>query len=208
LVRELEPELRRMRHELESIRSDKSRRLQRAAKLQGIDPLVCLWLACQRAVAWTTPCGAPGGAHGEPQRDFLERAVKMARSGCAITHPQIAAGDVQPAQRLFAAFRYAVVKDPEHLPTGLLVVSLPGGGVQKTTSQKMAEEVRGEPFTFSEIWNHQLSRINARNSAEVFSHTRTTLANELLENHRVAPTAESHRVLRRAWGTISWRLTQ
>ncbi len=201
-------QLRKLRSELDAIQHSRSLRGQRACNRHGLHPLARLWLACERAVAWAGGIAQSKTGDADDALDFLERAVRLARQGAVATQLRIHRHNGMDARQLFFVLRCMIVKDPMHLPTSLLRVSLPSGQTVEATTREQAEELRGVPFTFAEIWAHQIDRMGPRNSLEVFSHPFTATANDYLRQHRKRPTAESDAVHLHAWGTIAWRLRQ
>ena len=199
-------ELRELRTELDAIHRCRSRQGQRVCNLHGVYPLVRLWLACERAVAWTGAIGPSRSKDAEEASDFLERAVRLAKRGAAVAPPRIRKHNVADARQLFFVLRCLIVKDPQHLPSSLLRVTLPSGKTVQAGTREHAEQLRGAPFTFADIWRHQVERMGPRNSREIFSHPFTAPANRFRREHRARPTAESRAVLAHAWGTIAWRL--
>jgi hypothetical protein len=195
-------EVQRLRQTLERLEGDESKIRQPVFKRDANDPLVRLWLACERAVAWTEI--AP--------RKPLEGAIEAVRGNREVNLPRLSprsALNVRRANRLFFVLRCAVARDPNHLPKGLCSVVTADGAVKVAANRHDAEAVRGEPFTFAEIQAFQESRMpkgSERNSKEIYSHDYTTPGRKLAAEHRAHPTPESKAIDEQAWGTLLWRL--
>ena len=194
-------EVRSVRRGLERMESDKSK-IRKPVFKRDVDPLTRLWLACERAVAWT-----------EIERcQPLEGAIGAARGSRKVSLPALSprsALNVQRANRLFFVLRCAIAHDPNHLPKGLCSVVTADGEVKVAANRHDAEAVRGEPFSFAEIQAFQEGRMpegSERNSKEIYSHDYTTPGRKFAAEHRAHPTPESKRIDEQSWGTLLWRL--
>lgn len=201
--------LRQLRSDVSDIRSDKSLSRQPVHKNRAFDPLARLWLACERAAAWTDRLDDSKEASDQPPQDVLDLAIEAAQSGRRIELPAIKRHNVNRANRLFFALRCTVARDPGHLPKGLLAVTDRTGKARIAGSREAAEGHRGEPFTFEEILAHQQSRngTEARlDPKEVYSHAYTRIGKAFAKELARNPTAESDIIAAQAWGPIGWRL--
>lgn len=209
--------MQKLRRELDAIMADPSLRRQRALVQKGTAPLTRLWLACLNAVRWTDAIRAPKVARArigwdftDHHPDFVDQAIMHVRKGEKLTLPKLGDHHRDVARELFFALRCAIVRDPEHLPSGLTVQTEAGQAVPARWRDH-AERLCGSPLSFAKIYAHVEKRHAAgglRNSKEVLSHAFVTPANAFLKAHANAPTAESIRIIKQAAGTAHWRLTQ
>lgn len=201
--------LRQLRSDVNNIRSDKSLSRQPVYKRREFDPLARLWLACERAVAWTGPVNDSEKAVYKPQPEVLDLAIEAVRFGKRVTLPAIKRHNVHRANRLFFLLRCTVTRDPGHLPKGLLAVTDSAGNAIIAGTREIAEAHRGEPFTFEEIHAHQQSRIGTgerRDPKEAYSHAYTRIGKAFSKEFARNPTTESRIIAEQAWGPIGWRL--
>jgi len=201
--------LRQLRADVSDIRSDKSLSRQPVYKSRAFDPLARLWLACERAVAWTGPIDERDKATCDSEPEVLDLAIKAAQSGKRIELPAIKRHNVHRANQLFFLLRCMVARDPGHLPKGLLAVTDGAGKAITAGTREAAEVHRGEPFTFGEIHAHQQSRNGTgerRDQKEAYSHAYTRIGKVFAKEIARNPTAESNIIAAQAWGTIGWRL--
>lgn len=206
-LRQARVNMRALRVELNAIRKDASRRNQHAHVLKGAHPLVRLWLACERAVAWTGPADHGERAVDRMSPEPLDLAIREARCNRSVAEPRIAKHNVHRARELFFALRCTIVRDPRHFAEGLLDVTLDTGQAISASTREAAEQRRGAAYGFDEIYAHQLSRMKTeRNGEEIFSHGYTRPANAFMKAHRRKSTKDSRAVVEHAWGTIDWRL--
>lgn len=200
--------LRQLRSDVSDIRSDKSLSRQPVHKNRAFDPLARLWLACERAAAWTDRLDSKK-ASDQPPPDVLDLAIEAAQSGRRIELPAIKRHNVHRANRLFFVLRCTVARDPGHLPKALLAVTDRTGKALIAGSREAAEDHRGEPFTFEEIHAHQKSRNGTEvrlDPKEVYSHAYTRIGKAFAKEIARNPTAESDIIAAQAWGPIGWRL--
>ncbi len=201
--------LRQLRADISDIRSNKSLARQPVYKSRDFDPLARLWLACERAVAWTGPINEKDKVVHGPQPEVLDLAIEAVRLGKSVALPAIKRHNVRLANRLFFLLRCTVTRDPGHLPKGLLAVTDCAGKSMIAGTREAAEVHRGEPFTFEEIHTHQQSRIGTgerRDPKEAYSHAYTRIGKVFAKEFARNPTAESSIIAEQAWGPIGWRL--
>lgn len=201
--------LRQLRADVSDIRSDKSLSRQPVHKSRAFDPLARLWLACERAVAWTGPIDERDKATCDSEPEVLDLAIEAAQSGKRIELPAIKRHNVNRANRLFFVLRCTVARDPGHLPKALLAVTNATGEAIIAGTREAAEAHRGEPFTFAEIHAHQQSRNGTgerRDQKEAYSHAYTRIGKVFAKEIARNPTTESNIIAAQAWGTIGWRL--
>ncbi len=203
--------LRRLRSDTDRIRADETLSDQPTYKGRGLDPLIRLWLACERAVAWTGPIDTGEKAIDRAIPQVLDSAICAVQSGQQVGLPAIKKHNVKLANRLFFVLRCIITRDPYHLPKGLRKVTNAAGETITAGTRQDAEAHRGKEFTFHEIQRHQRLRNgkgNKRNSKGVYDHGFTTDSNDFTREHLRNPTFESTQIVEQAWGTISWRLNQ
>lgn len=203
--------LRRLRADVGGVRANKSLAGQFAYTSRGFDPLARLWLACERAVAWTGPIDTGEYANKRALPQVLDKAISAAQSGQQIGLPAIKKHNVNLANQLFFVLRCMVTGDPFHLPKGMRRVTNAAGETITAGTREAAEAHRGKAFTFYEIHRHQQSlygKKKTRNPKETYSHAFTTDGKAFARDHHRNPTFESEQIMGQAWGTIGWRLNQ
>ena len=201
--------LRQLRSDISDIRSNKSLARKPVYKSRDFDPLARLWLACERAVAWTGPINEKDKVVHGPQPEVLDLAIEAVRLGKPVALPAIKRHNVHRANHLFFLLRCTVTRDPGHLPKGLLAVTDGAGNAMIAGTREIAEAHRGEPFTFEEIHAHQQSRIGTgerRDPKEAYSHAYTRIGKAFAKEFARNPTTESSIIAEQAWGPIGWRL--
>lgn len=215
-IRDAELRMKKLKRELDAIRADETLKRQRAHVQKGEAPLTRLWLACLAAARWVEWIRAPRAVrdkHGEVVgvygKDFADEAVWSIRRGNDLKLPKEQDHHRAVARELFFALRCTIVRDPEHLPSGLRIVTTEAGQRVETKRRENAERLRGRAFTFREIHAHQEARYaGLRNSKEVYSHAFITPAHDFLKAFRKRPSAEGRAVIQKAAGTAPWRLIQ
>ncbi|MDO9368219.1 MAG: hypothetical protein Q7T68_06590 [Sphingopyxis sp.] len=201
--------LRQLRSEVSDIRCDKSLSRKPVYKSDTFDPLARLWLACERAVAWTGPIIDSENTIHEAPPEVLDLAIQAARSGQDVNLPEIKKHNVHRANRLFFVLRCMIARDPGHLPKALLTVVDATGETIVAGTREAAEAHRDEPFAFEEIHAHQQSRNGTgerRDPKEAYSHAYTKIGKVFAKEIARKPTAESDIIVAQAWGPIGWRL--
>lgn len=201
--------LRQLRSDVSDIRSDTSFSRKPVYKSQGFDPLAKLWLACERAVAWTALIDDRDTAIHDLSPEVLDIAINAARSGRQVGLPAIEHRNKHRAKRLFFLLRCTITRDPRHLPTELLKVTNAVGKTIIAGTREAAEAHQGEPFTFEEIHAHQQSRNVTGERLDptgAYSHAYTGIGNTFAKEIVRNPTAESDIIAAQAWGSIGWRL--
>jgi hypothetical protein len=171
-MREARRALVELRHEIEAIRSNPTLRNERLHSRHGISPLARFWLACERAIAFVDAGPIRAGSARPPIRRDSARRV----------------------QKLFFAYRCAIIRDPDYLPKCLKA--------QATVVDGSPARLDGSPFPFEQVWSVLAMRdVNPRK--EAFSTGFSKEASDYVEAH--GPDDE---IVHAAWGPLRWRLNQ